>query len=197
MHELAEPVRLMLAWAVLPLWLLAGLADWACHRRGDIGHTAGVGESLLHLLLFGLLAAALAAVLLLELNAGALLLALALWLLHQLLSWLELRYVLRRRTVGPFEQMVHSAQEWLPLLGLALLALMVVHRWLLLPEGAERVWALRWRRPEEDPVLTGWRVWPALAAFTALGALPLAEELRRTWRERPSPPAGSDGPAPP
>lgn len=47
MRELAEPVRLWLLWGVLPLWLAAGVADWWCHRRSDLAHTAGVPEALL------------------------------------------------------------------------------------------------------------------------------------------------------
>ncbi len=187
MGELAEPVRLLLAWGVLPLWLAAGLLDWGCHRRSDIGHTAGLRESGFHALMFGLMGLALSAVLLLEINPGVLLLALALWLLHQAVTWVELRYVLARRRVGAFEQMVHSALEWLPLLGLALLALLHVHRWLQVPEGASVDFSLRWRTDAEDPVMGGWTVWPVFVAFALLNGLPLAEELLRTWRQRPAP----------
>ncbi|MBN8768995.1 MAG: hypothetical protein J0I01_12465 [Stenotrophomonas nitritireducens] len=31
-------------------WLLAGCADFACHRRSDLPHTSGLPESLLHVL---------------------------------------------------------------------------------------------------------------------------------------------------
>lgn len=185
MLDLADPVRLMLAYGVLPLWLVAGLADWWCHRRTDIGRTAGLRESLLHLVLFGLMGAAVLAVLLLQVNAGVLLLAAGLWLAHQFVTWLELRYVLARRRVGPFEQMVHSALEWLPLLGLALLALLHVHRWLQVPEGASVEFALRWRSAAEDPTSGAWAVWPAIAAVAVVNGLPLTEELLRCLRQRP------------
>ena len=33
---------------VLPLWLIAGLADWDRHRRTRIEHTAGTRESIIH-----------------------------------------------------------------------------------------------------------------------------------------------------
>lgn len=185
MSELAEPVRLLLLWGVLPLWMAAGVADWWCHRRSDIGHSAGLHEVLLHWLMFGLLGAALLAVLLLQINAGVLLLALGLWLMHQGVTWLELRYVVTRREVSPGEQMVHSAMEWLPLLGLVLLALLHAHRWLDVPEGGTVEWALRWRTDEEEPVTGTWRVGPVLFAFALVNGLPLAEELGRAWRQRP------------
>lgn len=184
MLDLAEPVRLLLAWGVLPLWLAAGLADWWCHRRTDIAQTTGLPEALLHWLMFGLMGTALLAVLLLQINAGVLLLALGLWLLHQLVTWLELRHVVGRRRIGPFEQMVHSALEWLPLLGLVLLALLHVHRWFEVPEGATVEFGLRWRTPEEEPVTSHWSVAPVIAAFALVNGLPLAEELLRTWRAR-------------
>lgn len=184
MEELADPVRLVLLYGVLPLWLASGLADWWCHRQGDIGHTAGVHESLMHWLMFGLMGLAVLAVLLLEINAGSLLLALALWLAHQVVTWLELSYVAARREISPFEQMVHSAMEWLPLLGLMLVALLHVHRWLQVPEGGTVEFALRWRQAAEDPVTSAWSVWPVIAAFAVVNGLPLAEELLRTWRQR-------------
>ena len=37
----------------VPVRLAASLADWACHRYSRIEHTAGVKESLIHLLLLG------------------------------------------------------------------------------------------------------------------------------------------------
>lgn len=123
--------------------------------------------------------------LLLDINAGVLLLALGLWLAHQGLTWLELRCVLPRRQVGPLEQMVHSAMEWLLLLGLALLALLYLHRWLDVPEGASVEWALalHWRRAQEDPPRADWRAAPVLLAFVWVNGLPLPDELRRTWRQ--------------
>src|SRR5690606_36994995 len=40
-----------LLYFLLPLWLLAGFADWLCHRRARISLNAGPKESLLHLLM--------------------------------------------------------------------------------------------------------------------------------------------------
>ena len=37
-----DPTILLLLYFVMPLWLLAGFADWLCHRRSDIAHTACV-----------------------------------------------------------------------------------------------------------------------------------------------------------
>jgi hypothetical protein len=40
-------VGLLLAF-VVPAWIGAGLADWACHRATNIEHTAGRQESVIH-----------------------------------------------------------------------------------------------------------------------------------------------------
>jgi hypothetical protein len=41
-----------LMYFVLPLWLVAGFADYLCHRAANIEGTSGVKETLLHLLQF-------------------------------------------------------------------------------------------------------------------------------------------------
>ena len=47
---LADPTQALLLYFIMPLWFLAGLADWLCHRATDIEHTTGTKETLLHLL---------------------------------------------------------------------------------------------------------------------------------------------------
>jgi hypothetical protein len=49
-------------------WLLAGVADWACHRRTGLERTTGVKESLLHLLMIAQVGLGVLAVLFLEIN---------------------------------------------------------------------------------------------------------------------------------
>ena len=39
-----DATRLALEGSVLPVWIVAGLADWWCHRRTDIEHTSGATE---------------------------------------------------------------------------------------------------------------------------------------------------------
>src|SRR5437016_10161022 len=47
-----DPTQLLLLYFVMPVWFLAGLADYLCHRATDIAHTAGPKESVIHLLMF-------------------------------------------------------------------------------------------------------------------------------------------------
>lgn len=182
---MADAARLILMYGVFPVWIAAGLADWACHRRAGIEHTAGLRENLLHWLLFAEIGVAMAAVAVLEVNAAILLLVLFAIVAHEATVLLELRYAVSMRRVEPVEQMVHSFLELLPLASLFLLAAM---HW-------DQVQALAQGRP--DFSLAPKRVpWPsgylvaALAAVTVLNVLPLAEEAWRCLSSRtPVPPA--------
>ena len=71
---MSDPTQALLLYFIIPLWFLAGFADWLCHRATDIEHTTGVKESLLHLLMFTEIAVPLLACLFLEVNAAIFLL---------------------------------------------------------------------------------------------------------------------------
>ena len=171
-----EPVRLFLMFVVFPLWVAAGFADWTCHRRTAIALTSGLKENLLHWLMFFELGVAVVAVALLEINAAVLLIVLAAFLLHQLTVYLDLHYSTLLRDVGPFEQMVHSFMELLPLLALALLALLA---W---PQAQALVgfgdmpldWALRLK---QDPLPREY----LLAAGVLVAVFTVLPLLQETW----------------
>jgi hypothetical protein len=167
-----EPARLLLMYAVLPLWVVAGLADWWCHRATDIAHTSGLKENLLHLVMFGEIGAGMFAVAFLEINAAVLLIVLAVFVVHELTVYRDLHYSTPLRRVGPFEQMVHSVLEILPLLSLALL---VVIAW---PELND--WSLR---PKTQPLPTGYLI-GAAALVLLFNGLPLLQETRACWKAR-------------
>jgi hypothetical protein len=148
------------------------VADWWCHRRSDIAHTAGVTESLYHWLMFGLMGVAVLAVLLLQTNAALLSLGLALWALHHVVVYAELRYVHGRREIGPAEQMVHSFLEVLPLTGLALLAVIAA--------GDPQDWSFRRR----SPALPAGFIYTVLGAVAVVNGLPLVQELSHAMAAR-------------
>ena len=104
--------------AVVVAWQLAGFTDWLLHRHARIDVTAGSRESLLHLVMAGEMGAVLLAFLWLPATCAVLGVCLALLLLHELTVYVDLRWAVPRRHVGPLEQLVHSAQELLPLVAL-------------------------------------------------------------------------------
>jgi hypothetical protein len=173
-----DPGALILMFAVLPLWVAAGLADWWCHRRTSIESTSGMRESVFHLVLFAQMGIAGLAAMLLQVNLALLVLLAALFLVHELTTWLELRFVLPRREVGAAEQMVHSFMELLPLAALFLLASLAI---------GEPDWSLRLKDKPLPPAY----LLAACAAIAVFNLAPLLEEAWRCWRAG----AAAGGPA--
>jgi hypothetical protein len=175
-----HPVAAILLCVVIPLWFTAGIADWLCHRASMIERTSGVRESLLHLLQFAEVGAALIVVLLCELNALAFAILLAALALHEATAIWDVRYAVRRRRVVPVEQHVHAVLEILPLTAILLLASAHWPQFLaLFGLGAEPArFELAWKSPPMPPALVAGIL---LAAFV-LAFLPFAEELRRGIR---------------
>lgn len=174
----AALLRQLLMWGLVPLWLLAGFGDWLCHRALRMEESAGTRESLLHWLMLLEMGPALAAALLLEVNAAVLLTLLALCVAHELTTWWDLRYAYARRRIPPLEQWFHSLQFSLPWVGLVSLAL--IHREqaaaLLGRGGAD--WTFRLK----DQPLPPEYVMAVAVAGALLVALPFAEETLRCRR---------------
>jgi hypothetical protein len=187
--------RLLLG-ALLPVWMLAGVADWACHQRERIEHNAGWKESALHLLMIGELGLAIVLLLWCQVTATVLLLVLAACVLHEVTMWLDLTYASSRRVIPPIEQWVHGLQMVLPWLGL--LTLCIVHRGQVLAilglGHATADWALRLREP---PIPAEAKA-AVLAGAALFVVLPFLQEWQRcraaSKRARPlrpaSPPSG-------
>jgi hypothetical protein len=112
----------VLSTVVLPLWVVAGLADWWCHRRSHIEHTSGLRENGFHWALFAIVAIGAVAAATLAPNRTVLAVLIGVFVLHELLAFSELKFVTTVRSVAPFEQMVHSFLEILPLVVVGILA---------------------------------------------------------------------------
>lgn len=112
-------LKALLLWGIYPLWLLAGAGDYLCHRRTDIEHSSGSGESWFHLLQFLTLLVAFGAALLLEQNAvvfGVMVFAV---LTHSVLAHMDVSYTDGRRYISPLEQHIHGFMDVLPLVAVA------------------------------------------------------------------------------
>ena len=109
----------LLLWGIYPLWLLAGAGDYLCHRRTDIEHSSGSGESWFHLLQFLTLLIALAAAVLLTVNALVFGVMVVMVLTHSVLAHMDVSYTDGRRYISPLEQHIHGFMEVLPLVAVA------------------------------------------------------------------------------
>ena len=117
---LADPMVLILMYFVLPVWLIAGFADWLCHRATHIESTTGAKESLIHLLMFAEVGIPLLAAMFLEVNALVIAAMIVAFFVHEATAMWDVRYATTARTVSPIEQHVHSFLEMIPLMGLVI-----------------------------------------------------------------------------
>ncbi|MBC7907681.1 MAG: diguanylate cyclase [Rhodospirillaceae bacterium] len=178
--DLAVVTQLFLLYFILPLWLLAGVADWLCHRASHIESTTGAKETVIHLLMLVEMGVPVLAGLLLEINALVLLGMLVAFLLHEATSIWDVSYAVSRRNVTPVEQHVHSYLEMLPLMGLSFLACLNWPQALAIfgfgPESAD--WGVRFK---DDPLPAGYLI-AMLGLIVLFEVLPYLEEFWRGWR---------------
>ena len=115
---LSDPMVLILMYFLLPVWLIAGFADWLCHRATHIETTTGAKESLIHLLMFVEVGIPLLAAMFLQINALIIAVMMIVFVVHEATAMWDVRYATTARTVTPIEQHVHSFLEMIPLMGL-------------------------------------------------------------------------------
>lgn len=180
MNNSAAVVHGLLAFVWLPLLVAAGVLDWALHRRLRIEHSAGLPESLLHLLMLALTGSAILGGLWLQPTAGLFVAVAVLLLMHEAAYGADLRVAVAKRQIPPLEQWVHGFQHLMPWAGLCgLLALAPGQTLSVIGLGGESPdWALRLKDPLPP--------WPytlaAVGAALAFNVLPFLEETRRCAR---------------
>ena len=91
----------ILLYFILPRWLLAGFADYLCHRASRIELTSGYKESLLHLLMLAEIGIPLLAAIFFEINALVIAAMIIGFVLHQLTAWWDTTYASRKRPITP------------------------------------------------------------------------------------------------
>jgi len=179
---IADPTQTLLLYFIMPVWFLAGFADYLCHRATNIAHTAGPKESLLHLLMFGEMAVPLLMCLFLEINALVFAVMIAAFIAHEATALWDVSYAIDKRYVSPLEQHVHSFLEMIPLMAGSFVAVLHWPQFIaLFGLGSEAPrFVIAWK---SEPV-------PAVYVFSVLGAslflelLPYLEELWRGLRAR-------------
>ncbi|MBZ9706812.1 diguanylate cyclase [Mesorhizobium sp. ESP7-2] len=96
--------------------MVAGFADWLCHRASHIESTAGAKESLIHLVMFAEVGVPLLAAMFLDVNALVVAVMIVTFFIHEATAIWDVRYATTARTVNG------AGQRRLPPLG-TLLAL--------------------------------------------------------------------------
>ncbi|MCP2257353.1 hypothetical protein LX15_001038 [Streptoalloteichus tenebrarius] len=172
-----------LLYGLLPAWFIPGVLDWWQHRRTDIEHTAGVRESLIHLLMMTEIGVPIVLTLLCEINPAVMVIMLAAIAAHEATAlWDVTTAVESGRDVRPIEQHIHSFLESLPFMGSAAVACLHWRqaRELLRGQGPVSAWRLHLKRNRlPSSYLAGIAV-----AVAGTVVLPYGEELWRCVRAR-------------
>jgi len=177
-----DPQMLLLLYFVLPVWLIAGFADWICHRATDIENTTGLKETWIHILMFLEMGLPLLSALFLEVNALVFAFMIVLFFCHEATALWDVSYAVTAREVKPIEQHIHSFLEMVPLMALLLV---ISRHWsqfqALFGFGDEPPrFELMWRA---DPLPTGYIIF-VLSAIFLLEMLPYLEEYWRGKKAR-------------
>jgi hypothetical protein len=176
----ADIAKDYLLYFILPLWLLAGIADWFCHRHARIQANAGPKESLIHLAMMGEAGLAILAGLFFTVNAAILSIMLAAWLAHEVTAMWDLIYANSRREVDAIEQKVHDLLGVIPLMALSFI--IVIHWTAFLAIfglSAAPDWSITWRALDVSPIYLS-----SLIGVMVLNFLLYVEELWRGLRYR-------------
>jgi hypothetical protein len=175
-----EATRRLLLGFVVPTWLGAGLADWACHRATDIEHTAGRRESVIHAAMMTQAGIPALLGLLVEVNAGVLATTLAALGSHQVTAVWDVAYAEDRRKVTATEQHVHGLLEQVPVMATAFL---FAAHWdqarALLPAAPERP---RFKLEAKRKPLSRTYLAALFAEITGMIVVPYGNELWRCHR---------------
>jgi hypothetical protein len=177
---------------LLPIWVLAGLADYLWHRRTHIETTSGTEESITHSLMITEMAPAVLAALFLEINAGVLALIIASYLAHEATVAWDIYFTASRRPIPPGEQHTHSYLQGVPF---CLASFVVFTHWnqllSLFGKGSQRP---RFNINLKRPALPPEYLFPILLGSGLLAAGPHAEELWRCWKAQRAGLTGRDTP---
>lgn len=175
--DVASLLQAFLLYVVIPAWLCAGLADWACHRASAIETTSGTKESLLHVAQQSEVGLPLLAALFFEINALVVAAMIAGLVLHQATAIWDVRWANATRAVGPTEQHLHSVLEMAPVIVFAGLAIL---HWPAVTDLLQGRLTLS-LAPKEQPLPIGYLA-AILLAVLAMGVVPYGEELLRCLR---------------
>ena len=178
----ADVLRSVLMYFVLPLWLVAGFADYLCHRASHIATTSGPKESLIHLLMLTEIGIAVTAAMTFEIDAAVIVLMIIVWAAHEATAVWDVTFAHHKREVTPIEQWVHGYLGVLPLLSLLMVVVLHWSQFLaLFGLGTE---APRFDIVWKDPPLPWGYVLPIISATVLFEVLPYVEELARGVRAR-------------
>lgn len=170
-----------LLYFILPLWIAAGAVDWMCHRASHIEKTSGTRESMIHLLMFTEVGAALLPGLLRQINSLIIAWMMVMYVAHEATAMWDVRYATAHRKLAPIEQNIHSFLDMIPLMAVSFVIILHWPDFLaLIGQGAHPAdFSIR---SKIGPVPSAEYTAIFLSAAIALTTIPYVEELARCIR---------------
>jgi len=111
----AELLINLILYGMLPLWGIAGLVDWYCHRSTNIETTSGWRESLIHSAMGLQVGIPILLGLVFKINVMILLICLFAWALHEIVAHWDVHYSAPKRHISIWETHAHNYLATLPL----------------------------------------------------------------------------------
>lgn len=171
-----------LLYVFLPLWGIAGFADWCCHRATHIESTSGLKESFMHTLMGIQLGIPIMFCLLFQVNVLVLLICISAWILHEIVAHWDVHYAAPRRHISIWEMHAHSYLASLPLY---MLTMIMVINWPVVVQLVSFDWQGQMALIRVDIPHGGPRYLAFYLSFMAvLCFFPYAEENLRCLRHR-------------
>jgi len=168
----------LILYGCLPLWVLLGFADYACHRRSAIERTSGARESLFHCVMGAQIGGPVFLGLYFEINVLLLLLAFVLLALHVWIAHHDVAYALRWRKVTLWEMHIHSFLEALPFV---VVLLIILKRWPAFVDLITLNWAGNLALVPKATPLDSYYIGGYILFMLVVGIAPYLEELWRCW----------------
>ena len=110
----SDPQMLLLLYFVLPVWLIAGFADWLCHRATDIESTTGLKETYIHILMFLEMGLPLLSALFTDVNALVIAFMIVMFFCHEATALWDVSYAVTARRVSPLSSIYTVFWKWSP-----------------------------------------------------------------------------------
>ena len=146
MDEATLVLNVML-YVLLPLWGIAGMLDWWCHRNTEIEKTLGLHEAYVHCLMGVQIGIPVVLSLLFEVNVLIMLLCFAALVAHELVAHYDVHFTTGKREISIWEVHAHNYLATLPFF---LLLLIIVRKWEVFLDTVTLNWGgglgIEWRQ---------------------------------------------------
>ncbi|MBQ71001.1 MAG: diguanylate cyclase [Euryarchaeota archaeon] len=137
----------VILYVLLPLWGLAGMLDWWCHRKTEIEKTSGLKEAYIHCLMGVQICIPLVLSLLFEVNVLIMLMCFAALIAHEVVAHYDVHFATGKREISIWEVHAHNYLATLPFF---LLLLIIVRKWDVFLDTATLNWgggfSIEWRQ---------------------------------------------------